>query len=70
MKAGDLVWVQVQGFNSGFPNKGTDGVGVLIKEIPKHVEDKSSDMCEVFIRGKKIKYWALQVGLFSEAKDV
>ena len=70
MKAGDLVWVQVQGFNSGFPNKGTDGVGVFIKEIPKHVEDKSSDMCEVFIRGKKIKYWALQVGLFSEAKDV
>lgn len=70
MKAGDLVWVQVQGFNSGFPNKGADGVGVFIKGIPKHVEDKSSDMCEVLIRGKKIKYWALQVGLLSEAKDV
>jgi len=70
LKVGDLVWVQVQGFNSGFPVKGTDGVGVFIKGIPKHVEDKSSDMCEVFIRGRKIKYWALQVGLLSEAKDI
>jgi hypothetical protein len=70
MKPGDLVWVQVHGFNCGVSNKDADGVGLFIKRIEKAASDKSSDMCEVFRRGKAIEYWATQVGLLSERKNV
>ena len=63
MKAGDLVYYQCQGFDSGFKQV-RDGLATVISLSYAPENGKSSDTAKIFLhkRGETFDVWRLQVG--------
>ena len=70
MKAGDLVYYQCQGFDSGC-KQGEDGLATVISLAYAPHNGKSSDTAKIFLhkRGKIFEVWRLQVGFPEEKTD-
>ena len=70
MKAGDLVWFQVQGFNCGHDHPG-DTIGTVVEIRYSPGNGKTWDTVAVFLHNKGTveECWRQQVGLLNERKD-